>query len=50
VAKHIIEELNKKFPCRENSMVITKLEEAILWSKQRTFNRMMRDVEGTSQS
>jgi hypothetical protein len=49
VAKHIIEELNKKFPCRENSMVITKLEEAILWSKQRTFNRMMRDVEGTNQ-
>lgn len=50
VAKHIIEELNKKFPCRENSMVITKLDEAIMWSKQRTINRQARNVEGLSKA
>lgn len=49
VAKHIVEELNKKFPCRENSMVITKLDEAIMWSKKRTSDRKERKVEGTSQ-
>lgn len=50
VAKHIIEELNKKFPCRENSMVITKLDEAILWSKKRTADRQARQVEGLSKA
>lgn len=49
VAKHIVEELNKKFPCRENSMIVTKLDEAILWSKKRTADREARNVEGTSQ-
>lgn len=49
VAKHIVEELNKKFPCRENSMIITKLDEAIMWSKKRTSDREVRNVEGTSQ-
>ena len=29
-AKLIIEGLNKQFPCRENSMIITKLEEALM--------------------
>jgi hypothetical protein len=50
VAKHIVEELNKKFPCRENSMVITKLDEAIMWSKKRTADRQARNVEGQSKA
>jgi hypothetical protein len=48
VSKHIIEELNKKFPCRENHMIITKLDEAIMWSKKRTEDRKLRQVEGES--
>ena len=46
VAKHMVEEFNKKFPCRENSMMITKLDEAIMWSKKRTEDRKARNVEG----
>jgi hypothetical protein len=48
VAKHIIEELNKKFPCRENAMTITKLDEALMWQVRRTLDREAREVEGTS--
>lgn len=48
VAKHIIEELNKKFPCRENSMTITKLDEALMWQEKRTKDRETRGVEGKS--
>ena len=47
-AKLIVEGLNKKFPCRENSMVITKLDEALLWSKKRKMDREARGVEGFS--
>lgn len=47
VAKHIVEQLNAKFPCRENAMMITKLDEAIMWSKKRTADREARQVEGT---
>lgn len=47
-AKIIIEGLNQKFPCRENSMVITKLDEALLWSKKRKTDREARGVEGLS--
>lgn len=49
-AKHIVEELNKKYPCRENSMMITKLDEAIMWSKKRTADRQARNVEGQSKA
>ncbi len=49
VAKHMIEELNKKFPCRENAMTITKLDEALMWQEKRTKDRVERHVEGTSQ-
>jgi len=48
VAKHIVEQLNAKFPCRENAMMITKLDEAIMWSKKRTTDRQARNVEGQS--
>lgn len=49
VAKRMIEELNKKFPCRENAMTITKLDEALMWQDKRTKDRQARQVEGTSQ-
>ena len=38
--------LNQKFPCRENALAITKLEEALLWLNKRTANRQSRGVEG----
>jgi arginine/lysine/ornithine decarboxylase len=47
-AKIIIEGLNKKFPCRENSLAITKLEEALLWLLKRKIDRENRGVEGQS--
>ena len=36
-----------KFKCRENSLAITKLEEALLWLQWRTIQREKRHVEGT---
>lgn len=47
-AKIIIEGLNAKFPCRENSMVIIKLDEALLWLGKRKSDREKRNVEGLS--
>ncbi|GAG05105.1 unnamed protein product [marine sediment metagenome] len=41
-----IRAFNAKFPCRENSMAITKLEEAWLWCHARTADREARGVEG----
>lgn len=38
--------LNGKFPCRENSMAITKLDESLLWLNKRTADRVVRNVEG----
>jgi len=45
-AKMIIEGLNKKFPCRENAVVVTKLDEALLWLLKRKMDRERRNVEG----
>jgi hypothetical protein len=36
-----------KFACRENAIVITHLETAMLWSKERTNERARRAVLGT---
>lgn len=36
-----------EFRCRENSMAITKLEEALLWLRKRTMGREQRGIEGT---
>ena len=47
-AKLIIEGLNKQFPCRENSIVATKLDEALLWLGKRKADREKRGVEGTN--
>ncbi len=38
--------LNTKFPCRENSVALTKLDEALLWLNKRTSDRIKRGVEG----
>ena len=45
-AKGVIEGFNKRFPCRENSMIITKLDEALMWSTKRKLDRCARQVEG----
>lgn len=41
--------LQGKFPCRENALVITKLEESLMWLNKRTSDRLKRNVEGTNQ-
>lgn len=38
--------LQGKFPCKENAMVITKLEESLMWLEKRTSDRKKRNVEG----
>lgn len=38
--------LQKKFPCRENAIAITNLEQALLWLNRRTELRKRRGVEG----
>lgn len=45
-ARSIIDQLNLKFPCRENSLALTKLDEAIHWLDARTKDREARGVEG----
>jgi hypothetical protein len=37
---------NGPFRCRENSIVITKLEEALMWMEKRSNDRSRRGVEG----
>lgn len=37
---------NGRFACRENALVITKLEEALHWIQHRTADRQKRGVEG----
>src|SRR3990167_2000434 len=37
--------LNGKFACRENSIVITKLEEALMWLEKRAADRKVRGGE-----
>ena len=42
----IVRGLNHNFPCRENSLTITKLEESLHWLRARKADRVKRDVEG----
>jgi hypothetical protein len=37
------------FKCRENAIALTKLEEALMWLRKRTQDRIDRGVEGTNQ-
>lgn len=48
LAKIMLEGLNIEVPCRENSLAITKLDEALLWLMHRKNDREIRAVEGTS--
>lgn len=41
--------LNGKFPCRENAIVLTHLETALLWLEKRTNDRKARGVEGKAE-
>lgn len=47
--KCLFESLNEAFPCRENSLTITKIEEAIHWQYARTKDRLRRNVEGKNE-
>ena len=38
--------LNERFSCRENSLAITKMQEALMWLNERTKDRVARNVEG----
>ena len=39
-------DLNNRFSCRENSIAITKMQEALMWLNKRTEDRRARGVEG----
>jgi hypothetical protein len=43
-----LEFLNAKFPCRDNSIAITHLEDALMRLNKRTADRKARLVEGTN--
>ena len=42
--------LNGRMSCRENSIVITKLEESLMWLEKRTADRLARGVEGAEKA
>lgn len=44
--KCLFQSLNDAFPCRENALTITKIEEGIHWQEARTKDRLTRKVEG----
>lgn len=41
-----LKDLNNRFGCRENSLAITKIQEALMWLNERTRERKARGVEG----
>lgn len=48
--KCLFQSLNDAFPCRENALTITKIEEAIHWQDARTKDRERRKVEGQNKA
>lgn len=46
----VLQGLNKNFPCRENALAITKLEESLMWLEKRTKDRERRGVEGLAKA
>ena len=44
--KELFKSLNSAFSCRENSLTVTKIEEALHWQEARTKDREGRKVEG----
>ncbi len=49
VAYTKLNEYNKELPSRENSLALTKIQEAILWLNSRKVERESRGVYGTEQ-
>ena len=49
VLKDRITHLNNILPCSENELVLFHLGEAKRWLESRTYDRQLRNVEGTSQ-
>jgi hypothetical protein len=49
-AKKMLEGLNSQFPCPENSLAITHLDDALDWLEQRKKDREARNVEGQSKA
>lgn len=47
-ALHILEGLDKKYPCVENKYTIMNLEQALIWQENRTRDREKRGVEGVN--
>lgn len=45
-----LQDLNGRFACRENSIAITKMQEALMWLNARTADREKRGVEGKHQA
>ena len=45
-----LQDLNGRFSCRENSIALTKMQEALMWVNERTGEREKRGVEGKLQS
>lgn len=41
-----LQDLNGRFPCRENSLALTNMEQALMWLNKRTEDREKRGVEG----
>ncbi len=50
VAKMMLEELNKKFPCSENDSTLAYLDAALTCQGLRTMDRELRGVEGFSKA
>jgi len=48
IVRHLIGKFNKEFPCRENSVALTKIDEALMWLDKRTKDREKRNAEGRS--
>ena len=46
ILRELFDAMNKDFPCRENSLTITHLDEAYHWQLRRTVERQKRGVEG----
>ena len=48
--KNLFKSLDDVYPCRENALTITKIEEAIHWQEARTKDREKRKVEGKNEA
>lgn len=42
-----LSDLSRRVSCRETSIAITKMQEALMWLNERTKDRIKRGVEGT---